>query len=364
MIIPLIKPCAIIFGTLIFLFIPLISQAEVIVVNPGDDLADALSVTAEGDSVCVMPGNYLANNISMPSGIVMLTPDSELSPVLYSSDGSVILHCENLSAETRIEGITFQRINPPLEKLPHRGAGVYSIDSAAVFDNCKFIDLMAVYGGAVYCATGQAPSFINCYFEGNSSQASGGAINAVGSRDLFLDHCLFTANTAAGGGNVLNAALAASARVTYCTMSGNGQPGGTDIAVWDAQLVEVGNSIIAESLGRASYGDHESTPWYHCTDIYGNSDGNWLGALADQAELEGNISLNPMFCGDDGSYSLYDLDEDSPCTAEANPACGSMGAMGIGCDSSTGIDDLVEPEISENQTQGQLPKPFQSSNHH
>ncbi len=353
-------------GAFVFLLIPLCSQAATIVVSPGEDLAAAVAMASFGDSVLVDSGEYVADNIMMPSGIILaaLSQDPEQYPILYTSAGTTLLRCENLSSDTQIERLIFARINPPLEKLPHRGGGVYSVNSAVSFTDCTFRDLLAVYGGAVYCAAGSAPSFFDCHFEDNGAEASGGAISLVGGQTLLLDHCLFTGNSAAAGGSVLNAALGASARMTHCTMSGNGQAPQADITVWDSQLVEIGNSIVTESQGRACYGDSPSTPWFHCSDVYGNPHGDWVGALADQAGLDGNISLSPLFCGADGSISPFELNEDSPCTEEANPSCGSMGAFGVGCSGTTGMDGPVDSEITQNtvplvtQLRGNYPNPF------
>ena len=176
-------------GAFVLLLIPLCSQAATIVVSPGEDLAAAIAMASFGDSVLVDSGEYVADNIVMPSGIILaaLSQDPEQYPVLYSSAGTTLLHCENLLTSTRIERLIFSRINPPLEKLPHRGGGIYSVNSAMVFSDCTFRDLLAVYGGAVYCAAGLAPSFMGCHFDGNLAEASGGAIALVGGQNLLLD---------------------------------------------------------------------------------------------------------------------------------------------------------------------------------
>ncbi len=350
----------------IFLLIPLFSQAATFVVSTGEDLAEILAMATAGDSVLVEAGQYVANELVMPLGVVLAalsqTPDQ--FPVLYTSAGKTILVCENLTADTRVEGIVFKQITPPMEKLPRRGGGVYTLNAAVQFENCSFLDLMAVYGGAVYCDSGAAPVFTRCYFDANLSEGAGGAINVVRGQDLLVDHCLFTRNVASGGGSVLNAALGASVRIINCTIDGNGQPNSADITAWDAQLIEIGNSILTESSGRFSLSDYSSTPQVHCSDVFGNLEGDWIGSLVDQADQDGNISLWPMYCGADSPNSPYDLDHESPCTALANPSCGSMGTMGIGCENSTGIDDYTDDGVSQNllplvtKLQANYPNPF------
>jgi hypothetical protein len=63
-----------------------------------------------------------------------------------------------------------------------------------------------------------------------------------------------------------------------------------------------------------------------CTDIYGNAGGDWVGNLAGQLGVNGNISEDPLFC--DAANGNLQLDFSSPCLFAE---CGTMGAWGIGC---------------------------------
>jgi hypothetical protein len=60
-----------------------------------------------------------------------------------------------------------------------------------------------------------------------------------------------------------------------------------------------------------------------CCDVYGNEGGDWVGCIADQYGIDGNISEDPFFC----EGSLY-LSSDSPCLYGP---CGQIGAHGQGC---------------------------------
>ena len=66
-----------------------------------------------------------------------------------------------------------------------------------------------------------------------------------------------------------------------------------------------------------------------CCDIYGNAGGDWVGCIADQYGINGNISEDPLFCDLPGG-DLH-LNENSPCAAPQQPTCGQIGALGIGC---------------------------------
>jgi hypothetical protein len=69
-----------------------------------------------------------------------------------------------------------------------------------------------------------------------------------------------------------------------------------------------------------------------CCDLYGNSGGDWVGAVAPQAGTNGNFAEDPLFCGAGvGEFSLADV---SPCLPGQHPdgvECGLIGALGQGC---------------------------------
>jgi hypothetical protein len=64
-----------------------------------------------------------------------------------------------------------------------------------------------------------------------------------------------------------------------------------------------------------------------CSDVYGNTSGDWVDDIAGQDAGSGNFSADPLFC-DRGAGDLT-LDSSSPCVS-AN-SCGLIGALGIGC---------------------------------
>ena len=76
--------------------------------------------------------------------------------------------------------------------------------------------------------------------------------------------------------------------------------------------------------------ENGAMPVLACSDIFDNAGGDWIGCLAAQYGVNGNISTNPMFCGEQTPGQEYSLDSSSPCIAE----CGIMGAWGAGCSTS------------------------------
>ena len=68
-----------------------------------------------------------------------------------------------------------------------------------------------------------------------------------------------------------------------------------------------------------------------CCDVWGNAAGDYVGALASFAGVNGNISADPLFCNPD-SLTLS-IDSASPCApfSPAHPQCDLTGAWPIGC---------------------------------
>jgi hypothetical protein len=72
-----------------------------------------------------------------------------------------------------------------------------------------------------------------------------------------------------------------------------------------------------------------------CTDIHGNVDGDWVGDIADQYGINGNISEDPLLC--DVAGGDFHLHSDSPCAWANNPECGYIGAHTVGCGETAGV---------------------------
>jgi hypothetical protein len=93
--------------------------------------------------------------------------------------------------------------------------------------------------------------------------------------------------------------------------------------------VEIQNTIIAYSHnGQAITGGLVNLV---CCDLYANEGGDWVGSIADQYGIHGNISEDPLFC-DPGSGD-FTLEEGSPCApvSPPNPECYLIGAWPVGC---------------------------------
>jgi len=197
----------------------------------------------------------------------------------------------------------------------------------------------------------------NCIFIGNQAVSSGGAVSSVES-GIQIRHCLFLDNTAtiggacdfymsevslefstfAGNSSSDGGALVVrdiwSSHVSNCTFWGNGAPQGAAISIRDCiyfTLPITTTIVAANNEGEGLYWDGAGTIELSNVDIWNNTGGDWVGAIADQAGVRNNIALDPFFCGVEENPLDFTLRSDSPCLAENNPGGVLIGAHGLGC---------------------------------
>jgi hypothetical protein len=134
----------------------------------------------------------------------------------------------------------------------------------------------------------------------------GGAVFSNGS-PLEIRACTFAANAAQDRGAAL-----------YCYGSG--------------AAPTVDHSIMAFHEGAAAVYTYldSAPPTLSCCDVFGNARGDWVNRIADQAELRGNFSEDPLFC--DAAGGVWTLHAGSPCAPPGITDCGLVGALGVGCD--------------------------------
>ena len=105
--------------------------------------------------------------------------------------------------------------------------------------------------------------------------------------------------------------------------------GGIYFHAFDIPSLE--NTVIAfSSAGAAVYCDGPE-PTLTCCDVYGNAGGDWVGCIAGQYGINGNICEDPLFCDpQNGDLTLQGC---SPCApfSPPNPECDLIGAWPIGC---------------------------------
>ena len=227
--------------------------------------------------------------------------------------------------ESVLEGVTIANgYLPP----PGWGAGVEGSGSSPTLINCIFSDNSAYEGGGANFTSASHPTFIGCLFSGNSATAGGGVAVASGSSATLTD-CTFSGNSAVAFGGGLSFVWSLGT-VVGCTFHGNGAPEGSGVHSGYGSALEVQNCIVAFSTQGPGVGCGSFViPTLTCCDIYGNAGGDWVGDIADQYGVNGNICEDPLFC--DPENGDFTITSDSPCAPDYNPECGLIGAWPAEC---------------------------------
>ncbi len=207
------------------------------------------------------------------------------------------------------------------------GGGI-SCESASSprVEGCTFDGNLAGYGGGLAIQSLSAPVIANCSFRRNRAAQIGGGIFCGDTSSPQLERCTLSGNSAQSGGGV-GCLGSATALVTNCTLSGNSATRGSGFRI--SGTLTLANTIIAFGLqGEAMFGAGTSLS-LTCCDLFGNAGGDWVGAIAPQLGVDGNLSEDPLFC--DRSNENFGLAAGSPCAPDHNPACGLIGAWPAGC---------------------------------
>jgi hypothetical protein len=141
----------------------------------------------------------------------------------------------------------------------------------------------------------------------------------------------FTDNRADHGG-ALKCSNGSNATLTNVTLAGNytyTADGGVIYCVESSLTLE--NTIIVGSGGVETVFCTGGGVSLTCCDVYGNAGGDWVGCIAGQYGVNGNICEDPLFCGELNPDEPYTLNASSPCAPENNPECGLIGAWEVGC---------------------------------
>ena len=369
---------------------PLTAHADTILV-PADysTIAAALEASQSGDRVEVSPGVYPENNILMPEDVSLVGMGLQPSDVVIDGGGlGRIILCESITKSSHIENLTLAngrafgassydqsggallssnsnlRISNCIftgNEADSHGGAIRCNNSTLLIIDCRFTDNSAPNGGggAVDCSYGSSPLFRNCDFENNSA-SWGGALSCRADSSPIVTDSHFINNSATGDlgfGGAVFSDFQATPVFTYSTFSGNHALYGGALASFQDAETNLENCTITGNSAEFSGGGlfcHESSPrvtasiiafqdgtgiaaqggavpMITCTDLFGNSQGDWVGNISDQAASQENLSADPIFCSDNpGVDNVFSLQDNSPCGPEANP-CGALGAWPVGC---------------------------------
>ena len=280
--------------------------------GPGDyRFGGAVYIVNSNSSVladCVFEGNDIHGEVGFGGGLAVHMAKVTVTSCAFSSN----------AATGEVVGV---------------GGGVYCYNEDDVwgpcssFDDCRFEANRGDQGGGLCCQHTSAP-IRHCTFLGNEALTGGGAY--VSYHPGQLRDCVITENTAGYGGGLFLGG--GSNSVTNVTIALNAASHGGGVFCSAEAAPIVANSIVAlNSSGGAVQCDGASgAPSLSCCDVYGNAGGDWVGCIAGLAGVDGNLCEDPLFCGaPDGDFSI---DASSPCAAASNPACGQIGALGVGCE--------------------------------
>ena len=386
---------------LVFLKIEPASSATINVPSQYPSLESALEAVQSGDVITLEPGIYFEADLILHEGITISGAGIHPNEVIIDAQqlGRVML-AEGLNQKTTVENITFRNGRASGEtSYDQSGGAVFCSNSLLRIINCIFTNNRAdSHGGALRC-TNSSPEIIGCTFSVNAAPAGGGgAIDCSYGAYPLVSDCMFVNNTAdwgaalscradsspkidgvtfdsnvaqgdrSFGGAIFadyqakpnvsksvfcdNVALYGGAITCFenaeinlngCTIVGNESLGEGGAMYLRGASPDIIGTIISFNEGTAITTAGQADPKISCTDIFGNTLGDWDGSFSDQLYVDGNMSVDPLFCsliaGDDSRFFLQD---NSP-LALPESGCDTMGALEIGCASISHADPVPHP---------------------
>jgi hypothetical protein len=258
-------------------------------------IQDAINVALEGDTVLVADGEYTGDGFR---NLRFLTKNIALISESGSENTVLDFGSDSLTANSGIILGDWQTAASMIKGFTLRGGATGVMSAAAL--GCH----------------GASPRVMDCVFSENK-----GSI-------IILE--------------------SSTATFTNCTIVNNeGMPYGA-IRCWSSMPV-FDNCLIAYNTGGPAFyfQGGASDPVLSCCLIYGNEGGDWTEAISGQANMSGNMHVDPKLC--DFVTRDYHLQEDSPCRPDAD-SCGLVGAMGVGCTSGVSpfADNLTVSPLDSN----------------
>jgi hypothetical protein len=201
------------------------------------------------------------------------------------------------------------------------GGGIYLYNGTYNVRDCVISENYGRYGGGIY-GQGSTLDIRRCELIGNSAE-TGAAISVNATCSTVITECLMAGNTAQNyAGGVYN--TSPGTFVFYSTIVQNAATGGGGgIYNYSTGYIGVDHTIIALNTSGGSYGGSSQVYNISCSDFFGNNGGDWNYPIGGYYGINGNISVDPMFCADYNPSDPWSLDNDSPALTAS---CGPMGA--------------------------------------
>jgi len=358
-------------------------------------IGEGLAVAVPEDTLRVAPGYYQEHDLELVSRVTLLgATDNPDDVIIDAALQGRVLYGASLEAGTLIRGLTLINGRSGPDDTPAaEGAGIYLNGSVLAIRRCLIGGNIAnrnsgsSLGGGVSCRQSSHVLFEDCVISENAAEGgTGGAIYVDTSSSVLLVACELGYNEAlpdwpnAGGVGGIRGqseledctfhhnhgesvgAVSGASRVESCVFyanvaEGNNQGGfgscgalvctsstllrnctfvanEADItaAVSSTPLPLLDHCLLTRNVGWKTVTNSVDEPPV-CTNFFENDDGNWEGVLSPYLGSDGNISADPLFCGETGSGD-FTLKSDSPCAPGHHPDggdCGLIGALPVAC---------------------------------
>ncbi|MBD3178465.1 MAG: S8 family serine peptidase [Candidatus Latescibacteria bacterium] len=291
--------------------------------------------------------------------------------------------------------------------LGFRGGGIYLENSGARIDHCVISENLSENSGGGISCSGSSFLVEHCTISGNTAPVDGGGINLKSGSSMTMNDCILSGNIAeegyGGGLNiVMSTAYISGSRITGnrtaesgggifngvnseitlettlvsgnhsdgmaggiyagsgmdisgCTISLNHAPlYGSGIEIVSGPSTPIENSIIAFNTGSEGLYTIIGDADISCSNLFGNTAGDYGGGGSDLTGINGNISLDPQFCDTLGGD--WRVSTGSPCLPAGNSCQALMGALGAGC------GELPELEIRSVNFEPEQPRAKEGCN--
>jgi hypothetical protein len=293
-------------------------------------IAAAVAAADDGDSIFVHQGTYREAGISISKALVITGVDGAAATTVDGSGlGSGIFTFPAAAKVISIRELTIKNGSTAII-----GGGVYCSSSSVTIERCAVENCYSPWYGGGIAVTNASPAIRNVTFHSNRADHDGGGLYFSASSSV-VDSCIFYDNVAAGSGGAI-AMVNSTPHFGNCTLHHDSAG-----AVGGGVYVGVGGNpaltqciISSAAAGGGIYGGTTAVgATIACCDVFGNAGGEYAGSISDQTGINGNLSLEPIFCGAaSGDFRLHIL---SPCMSGNHPGggdCGLIGALGSGCD--------------------------------
>jgi predicted outer membrane repeat protein len=297
-----------------------------------------------GDTVTVASGTYYEHDIQVKSGILFKHINSLTENCIIDAQGQGrVLVFDGVDATTEVKYMTFRGGHAAGSGVDGCGGGLFFTNySAPTIYLCDYESHIADNrGGAIYCEDYSAPSFVWGVVRWNQAAGGGGGVACASYADPTFQSLQFTGNSTAGNGGAVHCSDNSTPLFTGCNIfncKAQGFGGGIYTETSSATTIQRCN-VVFNMEGEGVYAaDDLSVPTLYCSDIYSNEGGDWIGRIASLNGVDGNFSLDPLFC--DTTDVLPDqsmhVEACSPCLFGSHPYgyfCGAqIGYVYTGCE--------------------------------